>query len=56
MQIPELPVKPRFVVAIVGLLVIAFLMWQEVVRPSAGIAIIVAILAGAGVYHRMRGN
>lgn len=45
-------VKPRFVVAVVGIVVVGALMGLEVVSSEAGMAVIISILAAVGVYDR----
>lgn len=43
--------KPRFILAVLGLIIISALIFSETIESEVGIPIIVAILAAFGVYE-----
>lgn len=49
---PKLPIKPRWVVGLAAIIVVAALMVTDTVQPQAGLPILVALLAGLGLYGR----
>lgn len=50
----ELPIKPRWIVGVIAILIVAALMYAETIQPVVGMPVIIAVLGALGLYHRAR--